>query len=82
MDMTGRRVRRKTVSMDKAMVTLVGAMLLVLVMARYTDCEIKRTNQAAHAAEAKAAAAVVEAVKVKERYLQKLEELGACNHGN
>ena len=80
MDVTGRRVRRKTVSRDKATATLIGAMLLILVMARYTDCEIKRAEQAAHAAEAKAAAAVVEAGKVKERYLQKLEE--ACNHGN
>jgi uncharacterized protein (UPF0333 family) len=79
-DVTGRRARRKAVSRDKAMATLIGAMLLVLVMARYTDCEIKRAEQAAHAAEAKAAAAVVEAGKVKERYLQKLEE--ACNHGN
>jgi uncharacterized protein (UPF0333 family) len=79
-DVTGRRVRRKTVSRDKATATLIGAMLLILVMARYTDCEIKRAEQAAHAAEAKAAAAVVEAGKVKERYLQKLEE--ACNHGN
>lgn len=80
--MTGRRDRRKTVSRDKAMVTLVGAMLLALVMALHTDCEINRANQAAHAAEAKSAAAVVEAGKAKERYLQKLEELGACSHGN
>ena len=72
--MTGRRDRRKTVSRDKAMVALVGAL--------HTDCEINRANQAAHAAEAKSAAAVVEAGKAKERYLQKLEELGACSHGN
>ena len=65
----------------KSKITLVLSILLILAMARYTDCEIKRAGSQTREAEARAIAAQVEAAEMKEKYLQKLERLevlGAC----
>ena len=67
--------QKSRVSRDLTMATLVMAILCVLVMARYTDCEIKRAGRRAQEMEAKAAAAMAEASRLKAQYLQKLERL-------
>lgn len=73
MGVTMRRKNRG--SRDLSMATLVMAILCILVMARYTDCEIKRAGRRAQEMEAKAAAAMAEASRLKAQYLQKLERL-------
>lgn len=58
---------------DLTIAILVMAILCCLVMARYTDCEIKRAGRRAQEMEAKAAASMDEAARLKAQYLQKLE---------
>lgn len=65
-----------------ARISLAIALLCVLSMARYADCESRQIRQAARDAEDRAAASVAEADRTKEEYLRKLEELGACGRGN
>lgn len=72
----GRMVPRR-----RAWICIVGCMLCVLAMASYTDCAIKKAGQLAREAASRAAAAVAEAGKAKEKYMQQLEELGSCAHG-
>ena len=81
--MTGRTIRQRERNLRfMAKVSLTIALLCVLSMARYVDCEIRQIKQSTRDAEARAAAAVAESNRAKDRYLQKLEELGACKHGN
>ena len=83
MDMTSRAALQRERNLRfMARVSLAIALLCVLSMSRYADCEIRQIRQAARDAEDRAAASVAEANRTKEKYLRKLEELGACGHGN
>ena len=82
--MTASRLSRQTKKDLRIMarVSVVVALLCVLAMARYVDCEIRQIKQSARDAESRAAASVAGANSVKDECLRKLEELGACGHGN
>jgi hypothetical protein len=82
--MTASRLSRQTKKNLRIMarVSIVVALLCVLAMARYVDCEIRQIKQSAHDAESRAAASIAESSKATERCLRRLEELGASDRGN
>jgi len=81
-DMTGNQDKDRGISRSMALLTLIIALLCVLAMARHTDSEIKRANQAAQEAEARSADIIIKLAKVKDMYMRKLEALRDCNHGD
>ena len=79
MDMTENQDKGKMVPRSVVLISMLIALLCLLVMARCTDVEISNANREAREAESRSAEEIIKLIKMKDRYMRKLEELNSCS---